>query len=99
MLFACLFNKFECMHGCVDLCACWFFLCWVTIWGCIILTQSPIEGLQILSHTLIIFYICTKPEFSCKFHGSSSFIYCFLGDQHQILCILYEKHQITNCFA
>ena len=37
------------MHGCVDLCVYWFSFCWVTVWGCIISSQSPIEGLQISS--------------------------------------------------
>jgi hypothetical protein len=37
------------MHGCLDLGVCWFSFCWVTVCGCIISSQSPIERLQISS--------------------------------------------------
>jgi hypothetical protein len=37
------------MYCCLDLCMCWFSLSWVTVWGGIISSQSPIERLQISS--------------------------------------------------
>jgi hypothetical protein len=37
------------MHAFLDLGLCWFFFCWVTVCGCIISSQSPIERLQISS--------------------------------------------------
>ena len=37
------------MHDCLDLGVCWFSFYWVTVCGCIISSQSPIERLQISS--------------------------------------------------